>query len=102
MKSLCFADFAKSNADMFSRIVRRENTPIRIFPTKGSIMFRGHGFYHSSVKVQPSAVARNPRQHPMRLRSRRQKFIPTLYPSLFLAMGVAIAGIAAIALGRLV
>jgi hypothetical protein len=72
------------------------------FPMKGSIMFRGHGFYHSSVRVQHNAAARKPPHNPMRLRPRRQKFLPTLYPSLFLAMGVAVAGIAAIALGRLV
>ncbi|QND50948.1 hypothetical protein HB779_02855 [Phyllobacterium sp. 628] len=65
-------------------------------------MFRGQGFYHSSVRLQENRSARVSRHSPLRLRPRRQKFIPTMYPSLFLAMGVAIAGIAAIALGRLV
>lgn len=61
-------------------------------------MFRGHGFYHSGVRVQQSAASRN---NSMRLRLRRQKFLAALNPSLFLAVGVAIAGIAAILLGRL-
>lgn len=65
-------------------------------------MFRGHGFYHSNVRVQQNTVAQNARRKAILLRPRRQKFIPELYPSLFLAIGVAIAGMAAIALGRFV
>ncbi len=64
-------------------------------------MFRGHGFYHSGVRVQQTTASRNPRNNSMRLRLRHQKFFTALNPSLFLAVGVAIAGIAAIVLGRL-
>ena len=65
-------------------------------------MFRGHGFYHSHVRVQHNPGVQNAPRKASLLRRRRQKFIPELYPGLFLGSGVAIAGMAASALGRFV
>jgi hypothetical protein len=60
-------------------------------------MFRGQGFQYSAVRVQSNA--KSSKRDAILLR--RRKLFPKIYPSLVLAIGVAVAGIAAILLGML-